>query len=562
MKQLRPILNLTRGHNRYMEERVDLIASNSWISRFAKLTMSSKLPNNYCIGLPGARLYGGCAYIDMIEREVTRLARSIFGMEHVVMQFLSGMQANIGAFNAILEPGDTVLSAPTRWGGHYSHNEQGPLRFFSPRIVPIPFDEERYNVDVERLATVMEGEKPKLIILGWSEFPFPHPLPEIRELCDRYDVKLMYDMSHVAGLIAGKVFQPDVAQYADIITSSTGKSLHAPDHGMVLFNDPALMDGVLEAVMPLLTSNTHPHELAAVGVALSEMDEFGADYATQVVANAKALAGALEERGLRVLYKNLGYTESHTVLLEAPGPADVSVTLLDRAGLLCNACELPWDPEGTATGLRLGTQVVTRRGMTETEMVRIADAVAQVTIDAEMPDRVAFDISGPLAKKFADTAFSFDYQFPKDAGFDDASYSEFRVDDAKEQLAELLPFANCTDKEIEVLVPAVRQLDVDREQILFEAGSEADSVYFVSKGEIEVVDRSDDEEDVIAIIREGSHVGELGVMTGQPRAFCARVRKGTRLLHMKAGDFSEMLTRFPRVSEYFDKYVGALCSEA
>ena len=126
MRDLALLLNLVRGHNRYVGNRVDLIASNSWISQFVRLVMTSSLPNNYCIGLPGNRIYGGCAYIDMIEREVMRLARQIYGMNHVVVQFLSGMQANIGAYNAILKLGDTVISAQGKHGGHYSHGEQGP----------------------------------------------------------------------------------------------------------------------------------------------------------------------------------------------------------------------------------------------------------------------------------------------------------------------------------------------------------------------------------------------------------------------------------------------------
>lgn len=560
MDDLRLILNLTRHHNRYMQERIDLIASNSWISQFARLTMCSLLSNNYCIGLPGNRLYGGCAYIDMLEREVVRLVRQLYGMKHVVVQFLSGMQANIGTFNAILKPGDTVLSAPTRLGGHYSHNAQGPLRFFAPRIVPIPFDETRYNIDVDRLATVMEKERPKLLIVGWSEFLFPHPLAEIRELCDRTGVRLMYDMSHVAGLIAGKVFQQDVSQYADIMTSSTGKSLHGPDHGMVLFNDQSLMEGVLDAVMPLLTSNTHPHEMAAVGVALAEAEQFGEDYARQVVANSKALAAALHERGLKVLYGDLGYSESHTILLEYPAP-DTAVSLLDRAGLLCNGCELPWDREGETTGLRLGTQVVTRRGMREPEMERIAEAISRVIVEGVNPDHVAFKIVYPLGEEFTLTAYSFDLNLPMESNWYSALFKNFQADGTVEILGELLPFANCTSKEIVDLVDVSRLMTVKRKQILFEAGTPADSVFFISNGELEVFSQSGEKKEVIAVIQEGGHVGELGVMTGQKRRYGVRAKRGSRLLCIQAEDFKGILQRLPRVREYFDKYLISIVGD-
>ncbi|MFM9101200.1 MAG: aminotransferase class I/II-fold pyridoxal phosphate-dependent enzyme, partial [Cyanobium sp.] len=195
------------------------------------------LSNSYCIGLPGNRIYGGCDYIDMIEREVVQLATDLFGTKRGVVQFLSGMQATIGAYNAILEPGDTIVTALAKHGGHYSHNAAGPLRFFSPRILPVPFDESRYNIDCDRLDALLAAERPKLLVVGWSEFLFPHPLREIRELCDRHGTHLMYDMSHVVGLLAGGGFQPEAGELADIVTSSTGKSLHAPDHGLCLFND-------------------------------------------------------------------------------------------------------------------------------------------------------------------------------------------------------------------------------------------------------------------------------------------------------------------------------------
>jgi glycine hydroxymethyltransferase len=271
-RELNNILNLTRGHSHYMANRLDLVASNSYTSHFSRLVMGSILPNSYCIGSPGARFYGGCTYIDMIEREVYALAKKVFdNPKHVVAQFLSGMQANTAAYNAMLKPNDTVISATIQHGGHYSHQFGGPLRLFCSRVVPLPFDHATYNVDLNKLEDVVKQEKPRLMVLGWSEFLFPHPLQKVREICNRHHVKLMYDMSHVIGLIAGGLFQPEAIALSDIVTSSTGKTLHAPDHGIVLFNDDTLKAGIWEGVKPLLTSNTHPQELAALGIALAEM---------------------------------------------------------------------------------------------------------------------------------------------------------------------------------------------------------------------------------------------------------------------------------------------------
>ena len=560
MKNLQNVLNLTRNHNRFVSESIDLIASNSWISQFARLAMTSSLPNSYCIGLPGNRLYGGCTYIDMIEREVNQLARGLFPMEKVVLQFLSGMQANIGAFNAILKPGDTVIGAQAKHGGHYSHNPDGPLRLFSPKFVPVPFDDSCYNIDVEGLAKLMAKEKPKLLIVGWSEFLFPHPLPELRELCDMHGTRLMYDMSHVSGLIAGKTFQPDATTYADIATSSTGKSLHAPDHGMVFFNDDSLEPGILNAVMPLLTSNTHPHELAALGIAFAEMAEFGQSYAEQVVRNSKAIARSLEEEGLKVLYADLGYTESHTVLLEYPS-TNAAVALLDRAGILCNACPLPWDSPGVESGLRLGTQVVTRRAMREPEMELIARGIARVLLHGEHPDRVSYEFIQPLARRFDRTAFSFDFHFPLQQDWCSAPYEGYRVENAHDVIHEIVPFANCTSEQIQSLADRLNLVVIDKEQVLFEAEDPSDSVYFISQGTVQILDTSSGRRVVIGSFGEGKHFGELGVIKGLNRTMAARAQPGSRLFRMKAEHFLEILEELPNVGEYFEKYVRVLAEQ-
>lgn len=421
MPSLESLLDLTRRHNGALLERIDLVASNSWISNWVRLTMGSLLSNSYCIGLPGQRIYGGCDHIDGIEREVVELATSLFGTRLAVVQFLSGMQANIGAYNAILRPGDTIVTAPARCGGHYSHNASGPLRFFSPRILPVPFDQDRYNIDLERLELLLAAEHPRLLVVGWSEFLFPHPLRPIRDLCDRHGTHLMYDMSHVAGLLAGGVFQPEAGGLADIVTSSTGKSLHAPDHGLCLFNDERLSAGVLEAVMPLLTSNTHPHELAALGIALAEMQAFGADYARQVVRNSKALGHALAAQGVSVLYGDLDYSESHTLLIRCDH-SETAIARLDGAGISANATPLPWDQGDQPGGIRIGTQVVTRRGMREAEMEVVAEALARVLLHGQDPRQVRHDLVIPLARAHRGMAFSFDGSFPLGQDWQEAPY--------------------------------------------------------------------------------------------------------------------------------------------
>lgn len=561
LKELNNIIGLTRGHNLYMTDRIDLIASNSLISHFARLIMSSSLSNSYCIGLPGARLYGGCTFIDMIEREVHGLVRQVFGQKkHVVVQFLSGMQANIGAYHAILKPGDTVIAAETKHGGHYSHTSSGPLRFFSPRIVQLPFDESIYNIDINKLEDIVKKEKPRLMILGWSEFLFPHPLEIVREICDRHQVKLMYDMSHVVGLIAGQVFQPEAIRYADVITSSTGKSLHAPDHGLVICNDDSIHAGVLEAVMPLLTSNTHPHEVAALGIALSEMLHFGKEYANQVVANSKALAKALEKEGIHVLYGDLGYTESHTLLIQYQKAND-AVTMLDRAGILINACQLPWDKTGEVTGLRLGTQVITRHGYTEEDMPQIANIISQVLLKNKDPEVIHFSSVKPVAKKYKHTVFSFDKDFPMGMDWHSKIFQSYKADNASSILRSNPAFANCSMAEIESIEIYFELISVDKDTILFDAGSESDAVFFIANGSVDIVDINEKKHKVIINQGENTHFGELGVITGNKRKYVACVHEPSMLLKISAENFTKLLKRFCSINTYFDRYIISLGQE-
>lgn len=560
MKNLEHVLDLTRRHNAHLRDRVDLVASNSWVSSWARLTMSSLLSNSYCIGLPGARLYGGCDYIDMVEREVLRLATELFGTRRGVVQFLSGMQANIGAYNAILRPGDTIVTAPGKHGGHYSHNEAGPLRFFSPKILAVPFDASRYNIDLDGLEALLVRHRPRLLVVGWSEFLFRHPLSEIRAMCDLSGTKLMYDMSHVAGLLAGGAFQPEAGALADIVTSSTGKSLHAPDHGLCLYNDDALSPGILDAVMPLLTSNTHPHELAALGVALAEMKAFGKDYAQQVIRNARSLAAALDARGVKALYAELGYSDSHTVLVEHPR-AGFAVDLLDAAGISINACALPWDEGSAVTGLRIGTQVVTRRGMKEPEMARIADAVARVLVEHEDPLTVRYRYVGPLARDFDQVAYSFDTTFPFEADWQQAPYRAAIPGDVESLALRVPAFSDLS-------VAAVRELAVHLElhvrlpgQLVIEQGAASDCAYFVVNGQLDVIGNDGG---VVASVGEGGHVGEVGAITGRPRANSV-VTSGDSsavLLRVESAVLRQLVEQFASLRAHFERHIARVVAPA
>lgn len=553
MKDLDVLLDLTRRHNNSGAGRIDLVASNAWVSAYARLALASGLSNSYCIGFPGNRWYGGCTYIDMIEREVVGLATELFGAEHAAVQFLSGMQANIGAYNALLAPGDKVVAASVHHGGHYSHGLDGPLRLFSAKLIEAPFDPAIYNFDLEGLREVFAREQPQLIIVGWSEFLFPHPLPEIRELCDRYGVRLMYDMSHVAGLIAGGAFQPDVGRLADIVTSSTGKSLHGPDHGMLLYNDASLERGIKDAIMPLLTSNTHAHELAAMGIALAELKAFGGDYARQVVANTKALGAALDERGVNVLYGDLGYSESHTLLV-AHDHANTAMNLLDTAGITCNTAPLPSDPPGEL-GLRLGTQVLTRRGMREPQMRLIADAIARLLLEGEDPLHVGYEFVRPLAKSFRHADFSFDDTFSLPNDWQESPYRPHGVPAVADMAALVPAFSSLSLSDIAGLAGKLEVVELTPPERLLAVGEPADAVFFIVEGTLAI---RDEQSTLVAKLGPGDHLGETGVLTHRPRNMSAYAATPTKLLRLAAADFDELLDKSANVRRHFDEYVAAL----
>lgn len=557
MSEFAHFLDLTRRHNQFLEERIDLVASNSWISSFARLTMSSLLSNSYCIGLPGNRFYGGCSYIDMLEREVIELATELFGAPHAVVQFLSGMQANIGAYNAILRPGDKIVSAPAKYGGHYSHNPSGPLRFFQAQVLEVPFDVERYNIDVAKLEELFDRERPRLLVAGWSEFPFPHPMKELRELCDKYGVRLMYDMSHVAGLIAGKEFQADAGQYADILTSSTGKSLHAPDHGLVLFHDEELKSGILDAVMPLLTSNTHPQELAALGIALSEMKTFGEQYAKQTVRNTQALGRELSKRGIKALYEELGYSQSHTLLVEIE-EAQIAVQLLDNAGISTNTTLLPWDMTDKPSGLRLGTQVITRRGFKEAQMEQIADAIYQVLIEQRDPVQVRYEFVRPLCEQFMRCEYSFDTQFPLGSDWMDRPYRFTRSEDPLSLALAVPALAELSLNQMRDLAKQFKVMHLRGGEMLFSAGDFPDSVYFVVDGHVDILDGTGANRKTVATMGSGTHLGELGVLKEQTRKYSARAREATVLLVIEAAGFRQLIKNNEQLDHYFQLYCSTI----
>lgn len=297
------------------------------------------------------------------------------------------------AYYALLKPHDLIFSLPVKHSGHYSHGNTGILSLFDVRLEPIPFDEKDYTIDLEKTVMLIRQKKPNAIIVGTSEFLFPIPLRELRKVCDETETKIIYDAAHVSGLIAGQTFQNPLSEGADILSMSTNKTLSAPSHGLVACNDKIRFRSSIEhAIVPLFTSNHHPHHIAGLAITLAEFEEYGHDYATQVIKNAQALAQELYNQGVDVLCPHKNFTQSHTVLFDAKCSGNEAMRILEKAQIIVNSFQLPWNHENNSTGIRIGTNEITRLGMKEKEMRIVAKLIASVLFHRKKPETIRREV--------------------------------------------------------------------------------------------------------------------------------------------------------------------------
>ncbi|MEN2974795.1 MAG: serine hydroxymethyltransferase [Candidatus Caldarchaeales archaeon] len=419
------ILELMEKHHQWFRESIPLIASENVPSPAVREALASDFGNRYAEGWPGERLYAGCRFIDQVELLAAELGRKVYDAEFVDVRPISGVAANISAYTVFTKPGDLMVALPVPHGGHISFGKlkwggtAGVIRNLD--VERYEFDEDNYMIDVDgtrrRLEKVEreEGRKPRLFMLGASVFLFPHPVREISDLAAEYDAKVVYDAAHVAGLIAGKIFQDPLREGVDAVTLSTHKTLAGPQHGMVLSWNKYAED-FKRVIFPGLHSNHHLHAVAGVAIALAEAYAFYEEYARQIVRNAKALARYLDERGIEVLYSNRGYTESHTLV------ADVSKFMdgmkaekkLEEANIILNRNLIPKDYKlktdyRSPSGIRMGTQEVTRLGMKEKDMEEIAEFIKLVLIDGREPREVAVKVR-EFRKMFQHVHYAFSSQ--------------------------------------------------------------------------------------------------------------------------------------------------------
>jgi glycine hydroxymethyltransferase len=387
---------LTRKHNDWFRDSIPLIASENVMSPAAREVMNSDLHNRYAEGLPGKRFYQGNIFVDDIETICESLAKEVFECSFADVRSTSGTVSNLAVLMAIAKPRDKMTTVALSDGGHISHAKIGATGLRGVRTFSYPFDEDRMNIDVEGAKSLIREVKPKVALFGQSVYLFPTPLDELREVFDEVGCTTWYDAAHVLGLIAGKRFQDPLRQGIDVLSGSTHKTLPGPQHGMILsdLRKDGMEQALRRGVFPGVTSNHHLHSVAALAVTLAEAKEFGEAYADQTIRNAKALAQGLHSRGMDVLCEKHGFTESHTIVADVEefrGGAKVAKALED-ANIIVNKNLLPWDSDPVRpSGIRLGSQEVTRLGMREKEMDAVAEFIVRI-VKGEDPERVKPDI--------------------------------------------------------------------------------------------------------------------------------------------------------------------------
>ncbi len=367
------------------KEHIELIASENIVSKGVMAAMGSVLTNKYAEGYPGHRYYGGCEYVDVVEELARERAKELFGCEYVNVQPHSGAQANMAAFFAVLEPGDTIMGMGLDSGGHLSHGHPINMsgRYF--KVVPYEVDDAGY-IDYDQVEKLAMESKPKLIVCGASAYSRTIDFKRFREIADKCGAVLMADIAHIAGLVAAGLHQSPIP-YADITTSTTHKTLRGPRGGIIMASKGVADKYKLNrSVFPGIQGGPLMHVIAAKAVCFKEdlQPEYKA-YMEQVVKNADTLAKALRERGFDIIS---GGTDNHLMLVDLR-PKGITgkeaENLLWEAHITCNKNAIPQDPENPTitSGIRIGTPAITTRGMVEEDMVEIADIMNLVL---ENPD--------------------------------------------------------------------------------------------------------------------------------------------------------------------------------
>ncbi len=377
---------------RRQRENVELIASENYVSEEVMRVQGSILTNKYAEGYPAKRYYGGCEFVDTIEDIARDRAKQLFGAKFANVQPHSGSQANMGAYRALLNPGDKVLGMNLSHGGHLTHGH--PLNFSGKdyEFYEYGVSQETEMIDYEAIFEIANEVKPALIVAGASAYPRAIDFKKFREIADKVGAYLMVDMAHIAGLVAAGVHQNPV-DYAHIVTTTTHKTLRGPRGGMILTNDEEIATKLDKVIFPGIQGGPLMHVIGAKAVAFGEAltPEF-VEYQKQVIKNAQVLADELTKQGLRIVS---GGTDNHLMLVDVKSTfgltGKVAEAVLDEVAITCNKNTIPFDAERPfiTSGIRLGTPAVTTRGFKEKEMVELATYIAEALKSHEDKDKLA-----------------------------------------------------------------------------------------------------------------------------------------------------------------------------
>ena len=370
--------------------KIELIASENFVSPAVMEAMGSVLTNKYAEGYPGHRYYGGCEYVDKVETLAIERAKKLFGAEHANVQAHSGANANTAVYFAFLQPGDTIMGMNLSQGGHLSHGSPVNISGKYYNVVPYGVTHETERIDYDEFARIAKEAQPKLIVAGASAYPRVIDFERMAEIAHSVGAIFMVDMAHIAGLVAAGL-HPSPVPYADIVTTTTHKTLRGPRGGLILCKEKYAKQ-IDKAIFPGVQGGPLMHVIAAKAVALGEAlkPEFK-EYAKQIIANCQALAKGLIAEGFRLVS---GGTDNHLLLVDVRGQKMTGKTaehLLDEVGVTCNKNTIPFDPESpfVTSGIRLGTAAVTTRGFKEADMKEVAAIIGLVLNNPEDVEKQA-----------------------------------------------------------------------------------------------------------------------------------------------------------------------------
>ena len=394
------VLDAVRRNEEWRGERcINLLAPEAPTSPTVRALLSSEVGTRAAEGHIGAvnRWFVGTQYIDEIEALCMELLKQVFQARYADHRLMGSMLGNMAVYTSLTQPGDVIMSVAQPLGGHSSNRPDGPAGVRGLKIVDIPMDPVELEVDLDLFKRMAPLVQPKLVTLGVSMTLFPFPIQEMSEVIAEWGGKVFFDGAHQLGLIAGGEFQDPLREGAAVLTGSAGKTFSGPQSGVIVWDDPALTEGITHAIFPVLAATHQVNRVAALAAAAAEFLAFGPAYMRQIVRNAQALGKALHRRGVPVLGAHKGYTRTQQVIADVRqfgGGLEVAQRLA-RANLITNKNLIPgdrpadWDRPG---GLRMGSIEVTRLGMDEQDMDSIAGFIARVLVERASPEDVLEDV--------------------------------------------------------------------------------------------------------------------------------------------------------------------------